>query len=45
MRSPHPRSRSRAAAIPSGSMRAVNVLLAAAAAVCLLATIAATIAR
>ncbi len=40
-----PRTRIRAAAIPSGSMRAVNALLAVAATLCLLATVTASIIR
>jgi hypothetical protein len=43
MRTPSPRSRVRA--VPAGSMRAVNTLLAVAATLCLLAAAAASIAR
>jgi hypothetical protein len=45
MHTPFPRSRVRAVAVPAGSMRAVNTLLAIAATLCLLAAAAASIAR
>ncbi len=45
MHTPSPRSRVRALAVPAGSMRAVNTLLAVAATLCLLAVAAAGIAR
>ncbi len=45
MHTPSPRNRLRTAVIPTGSMRAVNVLLAVAAALCILAAAAASIAR
>jgi hypothetical protein len=45
MHTPSPRNRIRAATIPMGSMRAVNALLAVAAALCILAAAAASIAR
>lgn len=45
MHTPSPRNRIRAATIPTGSMRAVNALLAVAAALCILAAAAASIAR
>jgi hypothetical protein len=47
MHTPSPRSRVRvrAVAVPAGSMRAVNTLLAVAATLCLLAAAAASIAR
>jgi hypothetical protein len=40
-----PRTRIRAAAIPSGSMRAVNALLAVSAALCIAAAVAASLIR
>jgi hypothetical protein len=45
MQTPSPRNRIRTAALPVGSMRAVNALLAVAAALCILAAAAASIAR
>jgi hypothetical protein len=45
MHTPSPRNRIRAAVLPVGSMRAVNALLAVAAALCILAAAAASIAR
>jgi len=45
MHTSSPRSRVRSVAVPAGSMRAVNTLLAVAATLCLLAAAAASIAR
>jgi hypothetical protein len=45
MRTPSPRNRIRTASIPTGSMRAVNALLALAAALSILAAAAASIVR
>ena len=45
MRAPSPRTRIRSAVIRSGSMRAVNALLAVAAALCLAAAVTASLVR